>query len=110
MKFIKLKAGIILLYAKFYEKAIAVCREEHVPVLIHVTELTQPQGHSTSGSHERYKSKDRLTWETEHDCILKMREWMLESAIVTEEEIAEIEKNAKNISSKCSKKMLGMNF
>ncbi|WP_131539120.1 alpha-ketoacid dehydrogenase subunit alpha/beta [Pedobacter nototheniae] len=78
-----------------YEKAIAVCREEHVPVLIHVTELTQPQGHSTSGSHERYKSKDRLTWETEHDCILKMREWMLESAIVTEEEIAEIEKNAK---------------
>ncbi|MBC6113062.1 thiamine pyrophosphate-dependent enzyme [Pedobacter fastidiosus] len=78
-----------------YENAINVCREEHVPVLIHVTELTQPQGHSTSGSHERYKSKDRLTWEAEHDCILKMREWMLESAIVTEEEIAEVEKNAK---------------
>jgi len=78
-----------------YEKAINVCRDEHVPVLIHVTELTQPQGHSTSGSHERYKSKDRLTWEAEHDCILKMREWMLESAIVTEEEIAELEKAAK---------------
>ncbi|PWS29489.1 transketolase [Pedobacter yonginense] len=78
-----------------YENAIKVCRDEHVPVLIHVTELTQPQGHSTSGSHERYKSKDRLAWETEHDCILKMREWMLESAIVTEDEIAEIEKNAK---------------
>lgn len=78
-----------------YENAINVCREEHVPVLIHVTELTQPQGHSTSGSHERYKSKDRLTWEAEHDCILKMREWMLESAIVTEDEIAEVEKNAK---------------
>jgi len=78
-----------------YEKAISICREEHVPVLIHVTELTQPQGHSTSGSHERYKSKDRLTWENEHDCILKMREWMLESAIATDEEIAEVEKKAK---------------
>jgi len=78
-----------------YEKAINVCREEHVPVLIHVTELTQPQGHSTSGSHERYKSKDRLSWETEHDCIQKMRSWMLDSAIATEEEIAEVEKNAK---------------
>ena len=78
-----------------YEKAINVCREEHVPVLIHVTELTQPQGHSTSGSHERYKSKDRLAWEVEHDCIAKMREWMLESAIVTDDELAELEKNAK---------------
>jgi len=78
-----------------YEKAINVCRDEHVPVLIHVTELTQPQGHSTSGSHERYKSKDRLAWETEHDCIMKMRAWMLDSAVATEEEIAEIEKDAK---------------
>ncbi|MBB6237287.1 pyruvate/2-oxoglutarate/acetoin dehydrogenase E1 component/TPP-dependent pyruvate/acetoin dehydrogenase alpha subunit [Pedobacter sp. AK013] len=78
-----------------YEKAINVCREEHVPVLIHVTELTQPQGHSTSGSHERYKSKDRLSWENEHDCILKMRAWMLDSAITTEEEIATVEKDAK---------------
>ncbi|WP_406826128.1 thiamine pyrophosphate-dependent enzyme [Pedobacter sp. KACC 23697] len=78
-----------------YEKAIHVCRDEHVPVLIHVTELTQPQGHSTSGSHERYKSKDRLSWETEYDCIQKMRAWMLDSAVATEEEIAEVEKNAK---------------
>lgn len=78
-----------------YEKAINVCRDEHVPVLIHVTELTQPQGHSTSGSHERYKSKDRLSWETEYDCILKMRAWMLDSAIASEEEIADVEKNAK---------------
>lgn len=78
-----------------YEKAINVCRDEHVPVLIHVTELTQPQGHSTSGSHERYKSKDRLSWETEHDCIQKMRAWMLESAVATEDEIAAVEKNAK---------------
>ncbi|SFA60099.1 Pyruvate/2-oxoglutarate/acetoin dehydrogenase complex, dehydrogenase (E1) component [Pedobacter suwonensis] len=78
-----------------YEKAIQVCRDEHVPVLIHVTELTQPQGHSTSGSHERYKSKERLSWETEYDCIQKMRAWMLESALATEEEIAALEKEAK---------------
>lgn len=78
-----------------YEKAIQVCRDEHVPVMIHVTELTQPQGHSTSGSHERYKSKDRLIWESEHDCLLKMREWMLDSAIATDEEISDIEKKAK---------------
>jgi pyruvate/2-oxoglutarate/acetoin dehydrogenase E1 component/TPP-dependent pyruvate/acetoin dehydrogenase alpha subunit len=78
-----------------YEKAINICRDEHVPVLIHVTELTQPQGHSTSGSHERYKSKDRLAWETEHDCLLKMRAWMLDSAVATEEEIVAVEKEAK---------------
>ncbi|WP_443938848.1 alpha-ketoacid dehydrogenase subunit alpha/beta [Pedobacter sp. MW01-1-1] len=78
-----------------YENAIQVCRDEHVPVLIHVTELTQPQGHSTSGSHERYKSKERLAWEAEHDCILKMREWMIESAISTEAEIEALEQEAK---------------
>ena len=79
-----------------YQKAIDVCREEHVPVLIHVTEVTQPQGHSTSGSHERYKDKARLEWEKEFDCILQMRKWMIESAIATEEEIAAIELEAKN--------------
>ncbi|HEY9002058.1 MAG TPA: thiamine pyrophosphate-dependent enzyme [Mucilaginibacter sp.] len=78
-----------------YEKAIDVCRREHVPVLIHVTEMTQPQGHSTSGSHERYKSKERLAWENEHDCLLQMRKWMIESAIATEEEIDELEATAK---------------
>lgn len=78
-----------------YQKAIDVCREEHVPVLIHVTEVTQPQGHSTSGSHERYKDSVRLNWEKEHDCILKMRNWMIESAIATEETIAAIEEEAK---------------
>ncbi len=78
-----------------YQKAIDVCREEHVPVLIHVTEVTQPQGHSTSGSHERYKDKPRLEWEKEYDCIAQMRKWMLESAIGTEEEIAAIEAEAK---------------
>ena len=78
-----------------YEKAISACRKEHVPVLIHVEEVTQPQGHSTSGSHERYKSKERLQWETDFDCIKKMREWVLESAIATEEELNTIEENAK---------------
>lgn len=78
-----------------YQQAIDVCREEHVPVLIHVTEVTQPQGHSTSGSHERYKDKDRLAWEKEHDCILKMRNWMIESAIATAEELEELEETAK---------------
>jgi len=60
-----------------YQKAEKVARNEHVPVLIHVEELTQPQGHSTSGSHERYKSKERLEWENEFDCNVKMREWIL---------------------------------
>lgn len=78
-----------------YLKAIEICRNEHVPVLIHVTEVTQPQGHSTSGSHERYKSKERLDWEREHDCIVKMREWMIESAIATKEELDELEETAK---------------
>ena len=78
-----------------YEKAIKVCREEHVPVIVHVEEMTQPQGHSTSGSHERYKSPDRLEWELEFDPIKKMREWIIESAIATEEELTSFENNAK---------------
>ncbi|MFD0793131.1 thiamine pyrophosphate-dependent enzyme [Mucilaginibacter litoreus] len=78
-----------------YERAIKLCREEHVPVLIHVIEMTQPQGHSTSGSHERYKSKDRLTWEEEHDCLLQMRKWMIQSAIITDEEADALEAEAK---------------
>jgi pyruvate/2-oxoglutarate/acetoin dehydrogenase E1 component/TPP-dependent pyruvate/acetoin dehydrogenase alpha subunit len=78
-----------------YQKAIDVCRTEHVPVMIHVTEVTQPQGHSTSGSHERYKDKDRLDWEKEYDCIVQMRKWMIESAIIPEEELAALEDEAK---------------
>ncbi len=80
---------------EIYQRAVAVCREEHVPVLIHVTEVTQPQGHSTSGSHERYKEKARLEWEKEYDCIVQMRKWILESAIATEEELSEMEQTAK---------------
>ncbi|WP_414693466.1 alpha-ketoacid dehydrogenase subunit alpha/beta [Ohtaekwangia sp.] len=78
-----------------YQRAEKICREEHVPVLLHVEELTQPQGHSTSGSHERYKSKERLAWEVEHDCIRKMREWIINEVMVLPEEIDAIEKEAK---------------
>jgi pyruvate/2-oxoglutarate/acetoin dehydrogenase E1 component/TPP-dependent pyruvate/acetoin dehydrogenase alpha subunit len=78
-----------------YQRAAEVCRTQHVPVLIHVTEVTQPQGHSTSGSHERYKSKDRLTWEEEHDCLRKMREWLLAESHATEDELNQIEAAAK---------------
>lgn len=78
-----------------YQRAIDICRTEHVPVLIHVTEVTQPQGHSTSGSHERYKDKARLEWEKEYDCIVQMRKWMLESAIISEDDIIALENEAK---------------
>lgn len=78
-----------------YEKAEKICREEHVPVLVHVTEMTQPQGHSTSGSHERYKTKERLTWEVEFDCIRKLRQWLIENGAATANELDEIEKGAK---------------
>ncbi|PIA81974.1 transketolase [Gaetbulibacter sp. 4G1] len=78
-----------------YQEASSIAREEHVPVLIHVTELTQPQGHSTSGSHERYKSPERLEWENKHDCNLKMRKWIIESGIATNETLTEIERNLK---------------
>lgn len=80
---------------EIYQQAIDVCRSEHVPVLIHVTEVTQPQGHSTSGSHERYKDKARLDWEKEYDCIPQMRKWMIESAVATSEELDELENEAK---------------
>ncbi|GAL67839.1 branched-chain alpha-keto acid dehydrogenase E1 component alpha subunit [Jejuia pallidilutea] len=78
-----------------YQEASIIAREEHVPVLIHVTELTQPQGHSTSGSHERYKSGERLQWESAHDCNKKMREWIIESGIATNETLTDIERTIK---------------
>jgi pyruvate/2-oxoglutarate/acetoin dehydrogenase E1 component len=78
-----------------YENASDIAREEHVPVLIHVTELTQPQGHSTSGSHERYKPEERLKWERENDCNKRFREWIIENKIAGEEELAALEKKIK---------------
>ncbi len=79
---------------EMYEEGIALCRKEMLPVVFHITELTQPQGHSTSGSHERYKSAERLAWEKEHDCIVKMREWLLAEKIATKEELDAIEAEA----------------
>lgn len=78
-----------------YEKAGRIAREEHVPVMIHVNELTQPQGHSTSGSHERYKNEERLEWERQHDCNLKFREWLISNEFATDEELTELEKDIK---------------
>lgn len=80
---------------EMYQKGVAICRMEHIPVLFHVEECTQPQGHSTSGSHERYKNKERLDWETEYDCLRQMKKWAVEHTIATEEEMAEIESAAK---------------
>ncbi len=78
-----------------YQNASKIAREEHVPVLIHVKELTQPQGHSTSGSHERYKDENRLAWEAEFDCNVKLREWMIANGMATDEELKEIETTIK---------------
>jgi pyruvate/2-oxoglutarate/acetoin dehydrogenase E1 component/TPP-dependent pyruvate/acetoin dehydrogenase alpha subunit len=83
-----------------YEKAVQIARTEHVPVLVHVKEVNQPQGHSTSGSHERYKSDERLAWESEFDCIAKFKEWILSFAqkglvLATEEELEAISTAAK---------------
>jgi pyruvate/2-oxoglutarate/acetoin dehydrogenase E1 component/TPP-dependent pyruvate/acetoin dehydrogenase alpha subunit len=78
-----------------YDKAAAIARKEHVPVLIHVNELTQPQGHSTSGSHERYKNADRLKWEGEFDCVRQMKLWMIALDIASAEELNEMEAVAK---------------
>ena len=74
-----------------YQSAAEITREYHIPALIHVTELTQPQGHSTSGSQERYKSPERLKWEQEFDCVRKMREWMIDSRIASDVELAAAE-------------------
>ncbi len=78
-----------------YEKASEIAREQHVPVLIHVQELTQPQGHSTSGSHERYKNAERLAWEAEFDCLAQMRNWLIENNLATAEELDEIDETSK---------------
>ena len=79
---------------KVFSEGVEFCRKEHVPVLFHVTEITQPQGHSTSGSHERYKSVERLEWEKSHDCNLKFREWISENGFATNEELKIIESTA----------------
>jgi 2-oxoisovalerate dehydrogenase E1 component len=96
-------SGILIYKAKgwdypnlctMFEEGIAKCRLGHVPVLFHVTELTQPQGHSTSGSHERYKSEERLAWEADHDCLLRMKAWLIEHDIATLSELESIATSA----------------
>ncbi|WP_207532239.1 alpha-ketoacid dehydrogenase subunit alpha/beta [Desertivirga arenae] len=86
-----------------YERAATISRENHIPSMIHVHEMTQPLGHSTSGSHERYKTKERLDWEAEYDCLVQMRKWVLESAIATDEELTEMENTAKAYVRECQK-------
>lgn len=91
----KAKAWDYVELVETYQKAIATCRQDHIPVLIHIEECTQPQGHSTSGSHERYKSKKRLQWEEKYDCIRQFRLWVEKRGIATAEELDEVEKLAK---------------
>ena len=103
-----------------YNKAAKIAREQHIPVLIHVVDLTQPQGHSTSGSHERYKSKKRLQWEKDFDCNVKMREWILDFEldangevlrfVESEDELIKLEKINKKRSLPSKKKCLGCIF
>lgn len=97
------ETGIIIMRAKgwdyaalceMYQTGIARCRNEHVPVLFHVEEMTQPMGHSTSGSHERYKSAERLKWEKDYDCLVQMRHWIESSGIATGDDLNLIEAEA----------------
>ena len=92
---LKVKGWDYVELMKTYEKAEKICRNKHIPVIIHVRELTQPLGHSTSGSHERYKSKERLDWEKDFDCLKKMREWILQNKLVNKDELDKIEKESK---------------
>ncbi len=78
-----------------FERAAKKVRKKHMPALVHVKNCTQQQGHSTSGSHERYKSKERLQWEKEFDCIVKMQEWMIDNNILSEERIEELKREAR---------------
>lgn len=97
LELIKVKGWDYLGLIKAFEKATTLAREKHIPVLIHVDEMTQPLGHSTSGSHERYKSRERLDWEMENDCLKKMREWMLENEIAHQGQLEGIEAEAEQM-------------
>ena len=91
----KVKAWNYAALMETYEKAVNIAREQHVPVLIHVEEVTQPQGHSTSGSHERYKTPERLQWETDFDCITKLGDWIIEKGLATEEDLKSLQNESK---------------
>ena len=95
LEVVQVKGWDYLACVEAFVKATKLAREEHIPSLIHFIELTQPLGHSTSGSHERYKSKERLEWENEYDCNIKFRKWILENQIASEVELEKIEKESK---------------
>lgn len=100
----KVKAWDYAGMCEVFEEALQTVRETHVPALFHVEEVTQPQGHSTSGSHERYKNSERLDWEKEWDCIRKMREWLIETGLTNPDELSEIEAAAKKYVRECRNK------
>lgn len=89
---------------EMYGKGVELIRKEHRPGLFHVTEVTQPQGHSTSGSHERYKSKERLQWEKDFDCIVQFRQYIIDKGYATEDELEDIQKQAKEYVKTCKQK------
>ena len=89
---------------KLYEEGIEICRRDHIPVLFHIEEVTQPLGHSTSGSHERYKSEERLKWEGEFDPIKKMKDWIIETKIASAEELDKIAAGAEEEAKESRKK------
>lgn len=97
IEILRVKGWDYLALIDTYRKASALAREKHIPVVIHVIELTQPQGHSTSGSHERYKSKERLTWEKSHDCNLRFRNWILDNNITNAEVLDQIDLEGQQI-------------
>ncbi|TAD83134.1 MAG: transketolase [Bacteroidetes bacterium] len=96
IKIYKVKAWDYAGMCEVFEQALNEMRHTHVPALFHVEEVTQPQGHSTSGSHERYKTPERLAWERDWDCNKKMREWLLENGLATEDELEILETEAKH--------------
>ena len=89
-----------------HKKAEKLAREKHIPSIIHVIEMTQPTGHSTSGSHERYKSKERLQWEIDYDCNKKFKEWIIDSGIATDDELNQIDNKANRFSQVTEKRVL----
>ena len=101
MLIFKVKGWDYAQLCEVFEEGISIARKEHIPVLFHVEELTQPQGHSTSGSHERYKSPERLQWEREWDCLVKMRSWILENGLLTLDEMEELEESSRKYVSDC---------
>lgn len=97
----KLKGWDYASMVELLDPAIQKIRDTHIPAIFHIEEITQPQGHSTSGSHERYKSPERLEWERSFDCIKKFKEWILENALSSEEELSDIELKAKEFVRDC---------